>query len=512
MKQKSFLRYYILFLVSIFGMAHCAKAQSNPPQKVNANYEFKGIRGDSSSVLPLHQSHDANYKAPGMEWFNGTLKKPFWSSDGNDSVTYGQVAPPNQSVQFNQSGQFAGTLFFTYDSIAHVMHVDSIHITRETYVEDTLTHIRQEFHLHNGASYFTTIDEDLHSVSDGQEDAVMGYGTYNFLSDGTRQNDTLPAMGWFQESHFHAAGLKQMELHLIMTDSNGNTHRIISVTPNEENGAGPMFMTISELELRSIRTDPTIDYFAVTDAGAMFTRGGANTFSMFDTIPGDGVFQIFCESGGQIRVAVSSTNPTTHLLFQADAFIQSSTDGNPLAMSTPATPFPVLINEAIGDNTDAQALNAIGNSSDILSLVLTNTNHSSGQTVVKLESQGTGDVLDFFRFNNTTTLHHNDWWMGQHVADTSFRIAFNDGMFFAVGNMMVMDGNHLNTAFGNNPTHANINSLIDMQSTTQGFLPPRMSTTERLAISLGTGDEGLHVYDLTLHEGFYWTGTAWHNY
>lgn len=48
---------------------------------------------------------------------------------------------------------------------------------------------------------------------------------------------------------------------------------------------------------------------------------------------------------------------------------------------------------------------------------------------------------------------------------------------------------------------------LDVTSTTKAFYPPRMTTTQRLAI---TGmNEGAIVYDLTLH-GFYgWNGTSW---
>lgn len=50
-------------------------------------------------------------------------------------------------------------------------------------------------------------------------------------------------------------------------------------------------------------------------------------------------------------------------------------------------------------------------------------------------------------------------------------------------------------------------AILDVVSTTRGFLPPRMTTTQRLAIS--TPAEGLAVYDLTLHALFVWNGSAW---
>jgi hypothetical protein len=50
-------------------------------------------------------------------------------------------------------------------------------------------------------------------------------------------------------------------------------------------------------------------------------------------------------------------------------------------------------------------------------------------------------------------------------------------------------------------------SILTMESTTQGFLPPRMTTTQRNAIA--SPATGLVVYDTTLNDPFYYNGTAW---
>ena len=48
---------------------------------------------------------------------------------------------------------------------------------------------------------------------------------------------------------------------------------------------------------------------------------------------------------------------------------------------------------------------------------------------------------------------------------------------------------------------------LQVDSTTQGFLPPRMTTTQRNAIA--SPATGLVVYDTTLNDPFYYNGTAW---
>jgi len=46
-------------------------------------------------------------------------------------------------------------------------------------------------------------------------------------------------------------------------------------------------------------------------------------------------------------------------------------------------------------------------------------------------------------------------------------------------------------------------------ATGDGFSVPRLTTTGRLAITFGTGDKGMMVYDTTLNNLFIWTGSAW---
>ena len=50
-------------------------------------------------------------------------------------------------------------------------------------------------------------------------------------------------------------------------------------------------------------------------------------------------------------------------------------------------------------------------------------------------------------------------------------------------------------------------SILDIGSTTQGFLPPRMTTTQRNAIS--SPADGLRVYDTTLHASFQYQNGSW---
>ena len=56
----------------------------------------------------------------------------------------------------------------------------------------------------------------------------------------------------------------------------------------------------------------------------------------------------------------------------------------------------------------------------------------------------------------------------------------------------------------------NSSALLDISSSTKGFLPPRMTTTQKNAIA--TPAAGLQVYDTTLNQMSYYNGTTWVNF
>lgn len=63
------------------------------------------------------------------------------------------------------------------------------------------------------------------------------------------------------------------------------------------------------------------------------------------------------------------------------------------------------------------------------------------------------------------------------------------------------------TQFGVGTRTPNSKAAVDIVSTTQGMLPPRMTTTQRTSIA--SPPEGLKVYDTTTHNEFSYDATAW---
>lgn len=66
-------------------------------------------------------------------------------------------------------------------------------------------------------------------------------------------------------------------------------------------------------------------------------------------------------------------------------------------------------------------------------------------------------------------------------------------------------------AINTDGTSADAKAILDVKSTTQGFLPPRLSAAQRttLASTLNTGQTGMQVADATSGALYYWNGTAW---
>ena len=67
---------------------------------------------------------------------------------------------------------------------------------------------------------------------------------------------------------------------------------------------------------------------------------------------------------------------------------------------------------------------------------------------------------------------------------------------------------------GDNPSTINSNSVLELESTNKGFLPPRVALNDKSSVAplTGTVTAGMLVYSTggTLADSYYyWNGTAW---
>lgn len=91
-----------------------------------------------------------------------------------------------------------------------------------------------------------------------------------------------------------------------------------------------------------------------------------------------------------------------------------------------------------------------------------------------------------------------------------------NGVRLMHGATIILQANNSGTSYFQGPLKIGVGSapdasaVLELQSTTRGLLPPRMTTTQKNAIASPAA--GLLVYDTTLNQMSYYNGTTWINF
>ena len=157
---------------------------------------------------------------------------------------------------------------------------------------------------------------------------------------------------------------------------------------------------------------------------------------------------------------------------------------------------------------------AIGGASDDLAnkLQVTGSIKATG-TVNSQEFAGAANVQLRYVGNNSYVRIEDTGSSGNGISfrvnnlSNSFKFSHNNNYSFTLG--YAGTGNNMAAWFGNSTALviANASAQVQIDSTTKGFLPPRMTTAEKTAIA--TPAAGLMVYDTTLNKMCVYTGAAW---
>ena len=125
--------------------------------------------------------------------------------------------------------------------------------------------------------------------------------------------------------------------------------------------------------------------------------------------------------------------------------------------------------------------------------------NSAGTELLKVRDDGTllapQAVIADFIFNVSTLMPNNSQSLG---SNTSLNRHFTNAYFKGVA--------HITDNVISNTTY-DASAKLQVDSTTKGFLPPRMTTTQRDAIT--TPAAGLMVYNTTTNKAQCYNGTAW---
>jgi len=162
-----------------------------------------------------------------------------------------------------------------------------------------------------------------------------------------------------------------------------------------------------------------------------------------------------------------------------------------------------------GANTIIMQLAQTGN-------VLINTTTDAG---FKLDVNGTARVQDNFQVGTgttyvsgfvfrPTTTQTMEIWNGVAVQIRLWREGNNSLSFASSGNTYSANLSSAGLYIGGgNANSKNDSAMLQADSTTRGFLPPRMTTTQKNAIA--SPATGLMVYDTTLNLISVYNGTTW---
>jgi hypothetical protein len=124
---------------------------------------------------------------------------------------------------------------------------------------------------------------------------------------------------------------------------------------------------------------------------------------------------------------------------------------------------------------------------------------STGSLTVGLTCEITSTGVPSLRLNKSANI-----WYIEHSRNVTNALTISQAA--SPGNIPAVSINS-NGNVSLNITTGNASALLDITSTTKGFLPPRMTTTQKNAI--GTPAQGLMVFDTTLVKLCVYSGTAW---
>jgi hypothetical protein len=204
-------------------------------------------------------------------------------------------------------------------------------------------------------------------------------------------------------------------------------------------------------------------------------------------------------SGSSVGIGVQNNGAIYRLVSSGDTLFSGGTM-TVRGRGTTSSTTSLLVQNGSSNNT-LQVLDdasVIINGNNTSTTTLFRTNNSSGNFTIKsLNNYRT----DFGYFgNNTVTILDTDISSAFRAGLTSISSSWYAAYFTcATGDVRV----------GQNTTGTNSNpsAILQINTTSQGFLQPRMTTVQKVAIS--TPATGLTVYDTTLNTNEYYDGAAW---
>jgi hypothetical protein len=220
--------------------------------------------------------------------------------------------------------------------------------------------------------------------------------------------------------------------------------------------------------------------FAIGSGGINRVNLGLQAFEMYTPSSVRTVFLGYSSTSGQLIISSGGSNDVN---FLGGGFKSIST-GNFAIGSTTDAGFRLDVNGIGRFGVGAASSSVtIGQTAVNNGYIINATGYAASQYAYRFNNINGGVAL--FGGNNQTVIHRLD---GGYQGSTTLQI------------------NGSSTVSG---TSQLTSSILELNSTIQGFLPPRMTTTQKNAIA--SPATGLQVYDTTLNQMSYYNGTTWTN-
>lgn len=161
--------------------------------------------------------------------------------------------------------------------------------------------------------------------------------------------------------------------------------------------------------------------------------------------------------------------------------------------------------------------------------------NSSGTEAIKITDDGKVSINSInlgyslnvggngIRTNNLTATSNCYFSAYNYIGPSNWGFAFadataiyfgyqNTGIALRAGSTIQIYTTAAGTQIASNATNANARAQLDVVSTSKGFLPPRMTTAQRDAVSWITDDAGMVIYNTTTNKHQGWNGTTWNDF
>ncbi|NBW37567.1 MAG: hypothetical protein EBR30_21635 [Cytophagia bacterium] len=222
------------------------------------------------------------------------------------------------------------------------------------------------------------------------------------------------------------------------------------------------------------------------------TNAPINNLTVIDSTSGS--------TSGAIGITVGNSNTANALRFGSyfNIGVISGPSG-PLMLQTPASNKGVSISTGYLIPTAMAHIQGSGSTSATTSLLVQN---SGGTDLFKVQDNGVttiSSVLSVISYIST----------GDYITTNGIVIGNGNSRLYAFNganaNLSINNTGIVASTSGYSSSTAS--AVLEANSTTQGFLPPRMTTTQKNAIA--SPAEGLQIYDSTAKSPAYYDGTNW---